>query len=189
MPIPVDWDVVAAIRRCERSAWQGDAWRIHRERYRADDPGGSLRASGRYHRGIDLFPLDRVFAALYLALSPETALAELIRHVTPDLIPALNSYRLTRLSLLLDDVFDLRDPNRLGIEMDALCSDRDHDLTWALGQAAFESGAEAILIHSATRLGDNLVVFPANLQTESRIELLDFRHPRLYVPNEPWSEG
>ena len=93
-----------------------------------------LKISGRYHRGADLYPEDQVFSALYLALSPETALAELVRHITPELIPALNNYRLTELRLHLDDVLDLREPGLLGIEMDELCSDADHDLTRHIGQ-------------------------------------------------------
>ena len=75
--VPADWNADDAIRGCERQAWQGEAWRIHRTRYSADDPGGWLKISGRYHRGADLYPEDQVFSALYLALSPETALAEL----------------------------------------------------------------------------------------------------------------
>lgn len=166
------------------SSWQGDAWRIHRARYRADDPGGSLKVSGRYHYGSDLFPEGHVWAALYLALAPETALAELVRHIAPDLLPALNNYRLSRLSLDLDDVIDLREPELLNVGLDDLCSDTDHELTRSLGRAAFDSGAEAILIPSATRLGDNIVVFPDNILTESRIQVIDFRHPRLYIGHE-----
>ena len=101
------WNAVEAIRACDRQAWHGTAWRIHRERYRADDPGGSLKVSGRYHQGRDIHPDDQVFAALYVALSPDTALAELVRHLTPELLPALNSYRLTRLELHFNDVLDL----------------------------------------------------------------------------------
>ena len=169
MPISAGWSADAAIQRCERLAWVGEAWRIHRERYQADDPGGSLRVSGRYHRGQDFFPEDQVFAALYLALSPETALAELVRHVTPELLSALNDYRLTRLRLSLDDVLDLRDPALLEIEMEDLHSDTDHELTRELGTAAYSSGREAILIPSATRLGDNLIIFPDNLRETSPV--------------------
>jgi len=50
-----------------------------------------------------------------------------------------------------------------------------------LGCVALDAGAEAILVPSATRLGENLIIFPDNLQASSRVEVVDYRHPRLYV--------
>ncbi len=48
---------------------------------------------GRYNRGLDQFASDQVWPAPYLALAPEVCLGEIVRHITPDLLPQLNDYR------------------------------------------------------------------------------------------------
>jgi hypothetical protein len=40
---------------------------------------------------------------------------------------------------------------------------------------------EGLLVRSATRLGDNLILFPDNLRAGSRIEVVPSRDPRLFV--------
>lgn len=104
MPISPDWDAAQAIQRCSVITYAGSAWSIHKQHYRADDPGGSLKVSGRYHRGLDAFPESMVWRALYVALSPETALAELVRHVAAELLTLLNDYLLTALKVELRTV-------------------------------------------------------------------------------------
>jgi hypothetical protein len=59
--------------------------------------------------------------------------------------------------------------------------DTDYETTQALGAAANSRGLEGLLVPSATRLGDNLIVFPHNLRSESRIDVVSSRDPRLYV--------
>ena len=46
---------------------------MHKRRYAANDAGGAKRVSGRYNLGLDQFPEERAFGALYLALKPEPA--------------------------------------------------------------------------------------------------------------------
>src|SRR5215216_2413993 len=111
------WDADAAARRCPVGPWSGTVWRAHRRRYAATDPGGSLRLSGRYNRGLDLFPPEEAWPALYLALSRDICLAEIVRHLTPVSLPALNDYRLSELQVTLRAVLDARragarDPTR-----------------------------------------------------------------------------
>jgi hypothetical protein len=43
-------------------------------------------------------------------------------------------------------------------------------------------GAEAVLVPSATGMGDNLVLFPDQLTAASRLTVISSRDPRLYVP-------
>lgn len=155
---------------------------MHRRKYAATDPGGSRRVSGRYHRGLDRFPEDEVWPALYLSLAPEVCLGEILRHVSADLLPQLNDFRISELSLQLVAVADCRDAGALGLTLDDLCDDFDYRATQAIAAAAIASGAEGVLVPSATRLGDNLIVFTTRLRPESRITVVSSREPRLYVP-------
>ena len=181
MPVPEGWDATAALAACPVVEWEGHVWRMHKQKYSATDPGGSRMVSGRYHRGLDQFPEDQVFSALYLATSPEVCLGELYRHITPELLPSLNNYRLSKLFVRLMTVLDCRDPALLGLSLDDLVHDTDYEATQSIGAAAFARRAEGILTISATRLGDNLVLFPIHLGTSSRITVVSSRDPRLYV--------
>lgn len=178
---PIDWDAGLAVSRCPVIPWQGAAWRIHRQRYVATDPGGSLKTSGRYHRGADRFAAEATWPALYLALSPETALGELVRHITPELLPHLNGYRISELAVTLEAVVDCRDAALLGVSPAALVDDRDLETTQQIGAAAVALGFEGVLVPSATALGDNLIVFPTNLRSGSKLDVMSGRDPRLFV--------
>jgi RES domain-containing protein len=176
-----DWDAATAIATCQAGPWRGSAWRAHRRKYRADDPGGSLLVSGRYNRGLDQFSAEDVWPALYLALGAEICLGEILRHISPLTLPQLNDYRLSELTLELASVLDCRDASRLGLSLDHLCADADYGTTQALAAAALTREAEAILVPSCTRLGDNLIVFPTHLQHASRLTIVSSRDPQLYV--------
>ncbi|MEW6638367.1 MAG: RES family NAD+ phosphorylase [Actinomycetota bacterium] len=152
---------------------------MHKRRYRADDPGGARKVSGRYNRGLDRFDEEQSFAALYLATAPETCLGEVQRHVTPELLPALNDFRLSELSVEVGEVADCRSPKALGLSIEHLVHDTDYEATQAIGAAALERGLEGLIVPSATRLGDNLVLFPESLRSSSRIEIVSSRDPRL----------
>lgn len=183
MGVPSRGDVAAAVARCAESSWHGSAWRFHKRRYPATDPGGSLRVSGRYNRGLDQFPEDEVWPALYLSLGPEVCLGEVLRHVAENMLARLNDYRLSELRLALEAVLDSRDvPAALGLTLDGLLADTDYRVTQELAAAAIARQAEAILLPSATRLGDNLILFPRNLRPRSSITVIASRDPRLYVP-------
>lgn len=140
-----------------------------------------MRFSGRYNRGLDEFGEREVWPALYLAVDPETCLGEVLRHVSAGRLGQLNEYRISRLSLDLELVLDCRDPSKLGLAFEDLSDDVDYRVPQALAAAAIAQGAEAILVPSATRLGENIIVFPAQLRLTSRIVIVDGRDPRLYV--------
>src|SRR5215211_3386953 len=109
---------------------------MHKRRYRAADPGGARLVSGRYNRGLDRFPEAQTFSALYLATAPEICLGEVYRHVTPELLSSLNDFRLSELSVSLQEIADCRDPSALGLSPEALSHDTDYRATQSLGAAA-----------------------------------------------------
>jgi RES domain-containing protein len=178
---PTGWDARKAIAGLKSRRWKGQAWRFHRRRYDALDSAGSLLVSGRYNRGSDQFPEDQAWPALYLALSAEIALGEIVRHVTPELLDKLNDFRMSELQVELTAVLDCRDATAFGLAADDLIRDYDFEATQELAAAAITHDAEGILVPSATGLGDNLIVFPAQLHSASKLAVVDSRDPRLYV--------
>lgn len=182
MPVPRDWDAGKALATAQVINWEGPAWRMHKKRYRADDAGGARKVSGRYNRGLDRFEEEESFSALYLATAPDTCLAEIYRHIMPDLLPALNDYRLSELSVSLRETVDCREAKPLGLKNNHLMDDYDYEVTQVLATAALGLGVEGLLVPSASRLGDNLVLFPDNISADSRVTVVSSREPRLYVP-------
>jgi hypothetical protein len=140
-----------------------------------------LLVSGRYNRGADQFAADQVWPALYLALGPEIALGEIVRHVVPELIERLNDFQLSELQVELSAVLDFRDPVPLGLAAEDLVRDHDFDITQELAAGVIANRAEGILVPSATKLGDNLIIFPTRLRSASRLDVIASRDPRLYV--------
>ena len=182
MAAPERWNPAAAVATCPVIPWHGRAWRAHRRAYAATDHSGSLGVSGRYHRALDQFPEDQVWPALYLALGPEVCLGEVLRHIRPERLPLLNDYRISEIAVALATVLDCRDLNAVGLTHDAIWQDDDYTIPQSLAAAALTCGVEAMLVPSATRLGDILVVFPTQLRASSRLELISSRDPQLYVP-------
>lgn len=179
---PTGWNARTALGKIQAASWKGLAWRFHRRMYGGTDSGGALLVSGRYHRAPDQFPRSEVWSALYLALSPEGSLGEVIRHFTPLVLPQLNEYRLSEIEVELEAVLDCRDAAALGLSPQDLIRDSDFAITQEIAAATIAQGAEGILVPSATGLGDNLVVFPAQLRSGSRLAVAGNRDPRLYVP-------
>jgi RES domain len=150
--------------------------------YEATNHGGSLRFSARYNRGADQFPPEQTWPALYVALSPEICLGEILRRLRPEDLANLNEYRLTELEIRLDAALDCRDPEAIGLSLSDLVDDRDFSVPQQVAAAAIARGAEGILVRSATGLGDNLVIFPNQLLPRSSLSVIGSRDPRLYVP-------
>lgn len=182
MPAPVGWDPREQLARQQLVPWEGQAWRFHWRIYDATDHGGSFRFSARYNRGIDQFPQEQVWPALYVALAPEICLGEILRRLSPEDMASLNQYRLTELEIRLAATFDCRAPAGLGLVLADLVDDYDFTATQELASAAIARGAEGILVPSATGLGDNLVVFPNQVSGSSRLTVVGSRDPRLHIP-------
>ncbi len=125
MPAPKGWDAATRLASCPVLAWESPAWRMHKRKYAANDPGGARKVSGRYNLGLDLVPEGRVFGALYLALNPETCLGEIVRHVESVGLASLNDYHLSELSVRASRVADCRDHESLGLSLEDLMDDFD----------------------------------------------------------------
>ncbi len=162
-------------------SWEGRVWRLHASRYKADDPGGSYRVSGRYNRGRDHFAEEEVFPALYLATAPEVCLGEKQRHLVSGNLPQMRNQVLSELQVRLQNVCDLSSPEEFGFDAATLIEDHDYTFPQSFSAALRRRGAEAFLVPSATLLGTNLVVLPDRLHEGSSLEVLQSKPTRLYV--------
>src|SRR5215208_1841706 len=114
MAAPPGWDVEQALNACPIIALhEVHVWRAHRGKYFPTDYAGSLRSSGRYHRGLDLFSNEpvsyavvRVWFALYTSLDRDSPQREMERYLG-GLSPAeVENYLLTELLVDLAEVID-----------------------------------------------------------------------------------
>lgn len=179
------WDAATAAAACSAIAWSGAAWRLHNRRYAADDPAGSLKSPGRYN--------TRDIPALYLSLQKHIALGEKSRHVDPGLVRLRGArFRFSTLAVTLQHVLLCCDMpicsrSSIGRSRSQLCRARRFDLSrpttsQAFASAAFTLGVEGILVPSCTMFaGGNLIVFPAQLQPGSRIDVVGHEDPALFV--------
>jgi hypothetical protein len=149
--------------------------------YDAVDATGSLRVDGRYHRTPRSLATELNWQALYLGLAPEACLGEMLRHVTPALLPRLNELRLTELEVTLARVLDAREPERYGLARELLWHDTDYRLPQHVASIALERDAEGVLAPWGTRLGDIFVILPANLTPSAVLHIIGSRDPRLYI--------
>ncbi|MHB8644618.1 MAG: RES family NAD+ phosphorylase [Thermomicrobiales bacterium] len=182
MPPADDWDAARAVASCPVVGWEGRAWRMQRREYPATDASGSRKYSGRYNRGLDLFPEGETWTALYLATSAEICIGEILRHITPASLPLLNSYRISEIVVWLDSILDCRNADALGLEVVDLCHDTDFTIPHLLARETLSRGFGGMLVPSATLLGDNLIVFPKNVSDAASFNIVGERNPALYVP-------
>jgi RES domain-containing protein len=125
-------------------------------------------------------------AAVYASLTPETAMAETLAHNRYYSISIEDSMPRTFVAIEanLHVVLDLRDGSirrRLQVsEERILTADWRKDMrgghepiTQMVGQAAYETGWEGLIVPSAADLkGHNLLVFPEKLQSRSWLQVL-----------------
>jgi RES domain-containing protein len=158
------------IRRGRVIPWIGRVWRIHQAPWTADDPGGSLVASGRWNRGLDLVPPSEAFPALYTATAPGVADWELIRHSrrtdADEMWRRFVRAQRTWMDIGLPSALDLRDPVSVGLTRADLLDDGvdAYLLPQAIGASAYARGLTGILAPSATAMGHtsgdyNVIVF------------------------------
>jgi RES domain-containing protein len=185
---PSSWDATAAVSACPIVSWSGEVWRCHSRRYAGDDAAGSLKATGRYNRGGDKYPVPETWPALYTALGQHIALGERLRHTTPAALSRLSEQRISRLTVRLQTVLDCCaapdcvEPVVSGLVHADICRRSDYRMTHALAQAARRRGVEGLLIPSCTKFrGGNLIVFPDLLLPGSTVELIDSEDPDLFV--------
>jgi RES domain-containing protein len=156
--------------------------------YRPLSGAGAARNGGRFNRpGLK---------ALYLARSPETALAEYLQGASIVSTPAiLAAYKV---SLNVVDLSDGYDPDHWSAEWAHWnCPWRDianisHRVpeSWILGDEIVRAGHAGLLFPSTRRLGDvNLVVYTDLITTLSEDQGVQVHDPRGYLPRDAasWS--
>jgi RES domain-containing protein len=181
------WDATTAIRACPREPWVGFVWRVHASRFDGNNADGSLIVSGRFNRGHDKFDPAASWKALYTSLAPEVALAERIRHFTPDnLLHKVKNQRLSRLRVDLQAVIrtcassGCRNLDVPGLNQDDLCHPTNYEKAQELAWAVQDCGAEGLMVPSCTRLPQgNLIVFPDNLRNGSIVSVESYEDPNL----------
>lgn len=135
--------------------------------YRQQGPGYDPRSGAGARRRGGRFNPPRSFPVIYLAMSIETAAAEL-RHVSARMGIALHDAlprEVFAFDLDLTRVLDLRDEEKLdqlGITKDELLA-ADQLRSREIGEAALRVGFQAIAAPSATGTGDVLAVLLDNL--------------------------
>src|SRR5438552_2313617 len=90
-------------------------WRVHWREVAPTDWSLSLHTSGRYHRGLDLFPPDEAFPALYTSLAPEIAIWEMVRRSAAHNLAFLQNNILTELEVDLTHVLECSEAAAMGL--------------------------------------------------------------------------
>lgn len=154
----------------ERSL-HGSVWRTHWKEVTATDWSLSIQSSGRYHRGLDLFPAAAAFPALYTSLAPEIAIWELVRRSAARNLAYLQNNVLSELKIDLSRVLDLSEPSGARWERADLTGPDFHRCQ-EIAAAAVRRGYEGILVPSAALPGSNLVILPGNLRDTASLRLV-----------------
>ena len=163
-----EWDAKQAVAAVLSRRFRGTVWRVHWREVAPTDWSLSLRASGRYHRGLDLFPPEQAFPALYTSFAPEIALWEMVRRSAARNLAYLKNNVLSELEVDLARILDLADPPTVGLT-EADLTGPNHQRCQELAAAALARGYEGLLVPSAALAGLNLVVLPRNLPELSRL--------------------
>ena len=181
------WEASVAIAHCPVRPWTGIVWRYHARKYSGDDAAGSLKATGRFHRGSDKFPVSATWMALYTSLAPQVALGERLRHTQPSTLGKLAHQRQSRLRVELQAVLNLcNEPactglNVSGLSKADLCHARDYERCHQIAQAARQP-AEAMLVPSCTNFPEgNLLLLPDRLLPGSGLTIEETVDPDLFI--------
>ncbi|MBA3329313.1 MAG: hypothetical protein H0T39_00320 [Actinobacteria bacterium] len=154
-----DRDAKQAVAAASSHRFHGTVWRVHWKDVAPTDWRLSLRTTGRYHRGLDLFPADQAFLALYTSLAPEIAIWEMVRQSTARNLAYLQNNVLTELEVSLERMLDLSHPAAIGLADSDLIGD-DLQLCEKLAAVARDRGHEGLPVPSAALPGLNLVFMP-----------------------------
>ncbi len=177
------WDAVRAVESVPLAPWDGSLWHTHWRNVDPDDWTLSLRVSGRFHRGRDLFPEDQVFPALYTSPVAHLAVWEMVRQRASTNLLFLQNNRLSQLDVSLTAVLDFSDVSTLGLSS-ADIHGADRTIPWAIGAAAVGRGANGLIIPSAAMNGTNLVIFPTNLPSDWRATIVSTEDMAIDLPEE-----
>lgn len=117
---PAGWNADQFVTAAPSRGFRGTVWRVHWRQVAPADWSLSLRTSGRYHRGLDLFPTDQAFPALYTSLAPEITIWEMVRRSAARNLAYLRNNVLTELEVDLGPVLDLSHHTVVGLGREAL---------------------------------------------------------------------
>jgi RES domain-containing protein len=169
-------------------AWRGEGFRFTDATYanlRDLATGeGSLKAGGRWNP-------KGAFPTLYLSLTPETALAEVLAHQRIQGIPDVMATPMTLAGFRVDvqgllDLTDTAIRRLLRVTLPQLKQPwwpiqhaGREALTQAIGRLAYETGFRGLLVPSAPdRAGRNLALFPDRL-VRGELEIVhEVRYPK-----------
>ncbi|GIW07552.1 MAG: hypothetical protein KatS3mg060_2357 [Dehalococcoidia bacterium] len=165
------WNAERAVAAAATRSFRGTVWRVHWREVAPTDWRLSLRTSGRYHRGLDLFAPDQAFPALYTSLAPEIAIWEMVRRSAARNLAYLKNNVLSELEVDLSRILDISDPAAVGLTAADLTGP-DHRPCQELAAAAMARAYEGLLVSSAALPGLNLVVLPRNLPEPSPFRVL-----------------
>ena len=152
-------------------AFVGSAWRVHWRRVEATDWSLSLRSSGRYHRGQDLFSTDEIWPVLYTSTAPEVAIWEMVRRSASRNLEYLKNNILTELDVRLDRVLDLTHLTVME-RYTAHLTGPDFHLCQEIASLARSRHFQGLLVPSAALEGMNLVITPDNLSDASDLKVV-----------------
>ncbi len=162
--------------------WKGESWRFQDINFSSEEEtlsgDGAQINGGRFnHKGT--------IPAVYGSLEQETALAESNARAKRSGLTIRKPRTFVCIGLNLKKVLDLRQPSfrkKLGITLKELAEEdwenlQDHgteSVSQALGRAAADAGAEAIIIRSFARsTGFNAVFFPVNKVKGSKVSIFE----------------
>lgn len=168
---PDGWNAERAIANRPTRSFGGTVWRVHWRDIVPTDWTLSLRTTGRYHRGLDLFPPDMAFPALYTSLAPEVAVWEMVRRSAARNLAYLKNNLLSELEVELRRTLDLSDPATVGLTLADLTGS-DQQPCQELAAAATARGYEGLLVPSAALPGINLVILSRTLPEPPPIRIL-----------------
>ena len=144
---------------------------MHWREVAGDDWSLSLRTTGRYHRGRDLFPASQAFTVLYTSLTPENAIWEMVRRSAARHLAYLKNNVLTEIAATLDRVVDLSEPSVIGLTRQDLTG-TDLRPCQQFAATARSLNLEGVLVPSAALPGVNLVVIPDTLANPGAIRIM-----------------
>jgi hypothetical protein len=171
MPSPVEFIAGQILASARPDVAQCTVWRVHWREVAATDWSVSLRTSGRYHRGIDLFPTAETWPALYTSLAPEISIWEMVRRSAARNLSYLRNNVLSEIEVELSRVLDLPVPAAYRLT-DSDLTGPDNHLCQEIAAAALARQYEALLVPSAALPGTNLVILPGNLSSPMLLQVV-----------------
>ncbi len=161
------------LQEIEPISFNDTCYRKIDKRFDPLDAKGSKISSGRWHiRGN--------FDAIYTSENELTCDEELKRRIDDDII-SRDKFKTYKLTVKLTKILDLTNKSNLIIleveESDLLSGNieitKKIDIPNQLAEAAYNLGFEGILVKSATKKGNNIVLFPENITKGSNISVVE----------------